>query len=351
MSRKDKNDQYSLQMYLNWLPILLSILFFYGSASTACVFDDALNFSDVKKTSGTLSSPQVEEKIKDFEKRVRIAQQAENEQAARQLGITLADLKDRTEKLRAIQSAYERLLTAVKKNSAQEEVLLREKSQGEEQRGIAQMPPYNLSFYDGIMDELAAAEQQKETLSLAAELSKRALEDVNLRLENARKEWRGLKDQLDSGSQKEDGQHLTWDLEKAQLETELLQALVLLEKANRDNLLMQIEVSELRAESSRRKISWVRDHLHFDEADLVLVREPLPLQDFPVDQLFSSGQLVSDLTARDLDAFSFPDTDAILAHLQNTLRPGDVVAILSNGGFDNIHVRLLDMLQGVKSEE
>jgi len=68
--------------------------------------------------------------------------------------------------------------------------LLRKKLLGGQEQGIAQTPPYNLSFYDGIMDELAEAQQQKETLNLALKLSKRTLEDYALRLEKARKEWR-----------------------------------------------------------------------------------------------------------------------------------------------------------------
>jgi UDP-N-acetylmuramate: L-alanyl-gamma-D-glutamyl-meso-diaminopimelate ligase len=84
--------------------------------------------------------------------------------------------------------------------------------------------------------------------------------------------------------------------------------------------------------------------LSFNAADKVIVREPLPLPDFPEDQLFSSKQLASDLKAQNIDALSFKNTDDILAHLQETLLPGDVVAILSNGGFDNIHTRLLNIL-------
>jgi UDP-N-acetylmuramate: L-alanyl-gamma-D-glutamyl-meso-diaminopimelate ligase len=79
------------------------------------------------------------------------------------------------------------------------------------------------------------------------------------------------------------------------------------------------------------------------------VREPVPLPDSPADQLFSSKQLASDLKGRNIDARSFAYTDEILVHLQSTLLPGDVVAILSNGGFDNIHMRLLEMLRS--SEE
>jgi UDP-N-acetylmuramate: L-alanyl-gamma-D-glutamyl-meso-diaminopimelate ligase len=105
-----------------------------------------------------------------------------------------------------------------------------------------------------------------------------------------------------------------------------------------------VSVFEPRTNSSRRKI-FQNDYVTaFDQADLVLVREPVPLPDFPEDQLFSSKQLASDLKKRGVDALSFANTDDILNHLQTTLLPGDVVAILSNGGFDNIHTRLLDIL-------
>ncbi|MGW8161233.1 MAG: UDP-N-acetylmuramate:L-alanyl-gamma-D-glutamyl-meso-diaminopimelate ligase [Desulfobulbales bacterium] len=106
-----------------------------------------------------------------------------------------------------------------------------------------------------------------------------------------------------------------------------------------------VAVFEPRTNSSRRRI-FQQDYVSaFDGADLVLVREPVPLSDFPSDQLFSSRQLAEDLTARNITSFAFSDTDAILTHLQSMLLPGDVVAILSNGGFDNIHVRLLEMLR------
>ena len=105
-----------------------------------------------------------------------------------------------------------------------------------------------------------------------------------------------------------------------------------------------VAVFEPRTNSSRRQI-FQQDYVSsFDEADLVLVREPMPLPDFPADQLFSSQQLASDLTTRNIAARSFAGTDQILEHLQDTLLPGDVVAILSNGGFDDIHTRLLDIL-------
>ena len=105
-----------------------------------------------------------------------------------------------------------------------------------------------------------------------------------------------------------------------------------------------VTVFEPRTNSSRRSI-FQQDYVSaFDASDLILIRKPLPLDNVPEAELFSSTQLASDLRARGLDARTFADTDTILDHLMTTLQEGDVVAILSNGGFDNIHCRLLEKL-------
>ena len=80
--------------------------------------------------------------------------------------------------------------------AGKEHRLLQEKLNGGQQLSIAQEPPYNLSFYDSLLDELAAAEQQKETIGLAVKLSKKGLEDATLSLEAALKEW--LRQEIES---------------------------------------------------------------------------------------------------------------------------------------------------------
>lgn len=106
-----------------------------------------------------------------------------------------------------------------------------------------------------------------------------------------------------------------------------------------------VTVFEPRTNSSRRSI-FQQDYVSaFDAADLTLIRKPLPLANIPEEEMFSSEQLTADLRTRGLNALTFADTDAILAHLMTTLQKGDVVAILSNGGFDNIHNRLLEGLR------
>ncbi len=105
-----------------------------------------------------------------------------------------------------------------------------------------------------------------------------------------------------------------------------------------------VTVFEPRTNSSRRAIFQQKYAEAFDAADLVIVREHIPLADVAADQQFSSRRLVEDLRRRNIDAHYFPDTEAILDFLVDKARPGDIIAILSNGGFDDIHERLLSSL-------
>jgi UDP-N-acetylmuramate: L-alanyl-gamma-D-glutamyl-meso-diaminopimelate ligase len=64
-----------------------------------------------------------------------------------------------------------------------------------------------------------------------------------------------------------------------------------------------------------------------------------------VTEFFSASQLADDLRGRGIDARSLEGVDAIVEHLVATCDPGDVVLIMSNGGFDDIWERLLAALR------
>jgi UDP-N-acetylmuramate: L-alanyl-gamma-D-glutamyl-meso-diaminopimelate ligase len=102
-----------------------------------------------------------------------------------------------------------------------------------------------------------------------------------------------------------------------------------------------IAVFEPRTNSSMRNIFQKDYPLSFDGADTVCIRKPPHLNKIPVDERFSSELLVSDLKNRKIDAHFFPDTDAIIDFLISAAQPDDLILIMSNGGFDRIHERLL----------
>lgn len=103
-----------------------------------------------------------------------------------------------------------------------------------------------------------------------------------------------------------------------------------------------IVVFEPRTNSSRRSVFQNQYAQSFDQSDMVVVREHIPLDTVPASEQFSSGKLVETLRAAGKSARYFADTDAIIDFLGDNCLAGDVVAVLSNGGFDNIHERLLE---------
>ncbi len=109
-----------------------------------------------------------------------------------------------------------------------------------------------------------------------------------------------------------------------------------------------IAVFEPRTNSSMRKIFQNIYPLSFDHADIICIRKPPLLSKIPENDRFSSKKLVDDLKKRGLNAFYFTDTTAIIDYIQKIAKSGDLVLIMSNGGFDNIHGRLLKKDKGTK---
>lgn len=109
-----------------------------------------------------------------------------------------------------------------------------------------------------------------------------------------------------------------------------------------------VVVFEPRTNSSRRAVFQEKYSNAFSSADEIIVREHVPLQDVPPDEQFSSKLLVENLRNQSKAAHYFADTSSILDYLERTSNTGDIIAILSNGGFDNIHDRLLARLKKEK---
>jgi len=105
-----------------------------------------------------------------------------------------------------------------------------------------------------------------------------------------------------------------------------------------------IAVFEPRSNSSRRNIFQERYASSFDKADLVMIPEPPLMQNIPPSERFSSQRLIKDLKEKGLEAFYFPHTTQLIEALVNKAQAGDVILIMSNGAFDNLPRRLLELL-------
>jgi len=99
---------------LAWVPILVE------SGTSVCFGEKNVTSTESKKANENLTREQITKRIEAIGRLIRISVQAENEDTARQMGLKLSDLNKRTN-LRAIEWAYERLLTAYKKKGLLDE--------------------------------------------------------------------------------------------------------------------------------------------------------------------------------------------------------------------------------------
>jgi len=105
-----------------------------------------------------------------------------------------------------------------------------------------------------------------------------------------------------------------------------------------------IAVFEPRTNTSMRNVFQKKYATVFDQADIICIRTPSMRHKVPADQRLSSENLVADLVRRKKAARHFDDTETIISYLTDIAAADDVILIMSNGGFDNIHARLLDQL-------
>ena len=83
----------------------------------------------------------------------------------------------------------------------------------------------------------------------------------------------------------------------------------------------------------------------FAPADAAVIARVYNASKLDPAQALSPDRVAEGIRARGGKASAFSSTEEIVAFLAAEVRPGDQVVIMSNGGFDNIHNRLLERLR------
>lgn len=103
-------------------------------------------------------------------------------------------------------------------------------------------------------------------------------------------------------------------------------------------------VFEPRSATSRRNVFQNEYAEALGVAHAVFLPQPFNQASIPEGQRFSSEKLLADLQGKGVDAHLCADVDAIVAELKRRAGPGDVILIMSNGGFGGIYDKLLKQL-------
>ncbi len=103
-------------------------------------------------------------------------------------------------------------------------------------------------------------------------------------------------------------------------------------------------VFEPRSATSRRSVFQEEYADALGRGYAVLMPPPYDQTAIAEDQRFSSDRLLSELKKRGVRASLCTSVDGIVAELKAQARPGDVILIMSNGGFGGIYAKLLSEL-------
>jgi UDP-N-acetylmuramate: L-alanyl-gamma-D-glutamyl-meso-diaminopimelate ligase len=103
-------------------------------------------------------------------------------------------------------------------------------------------------------------------------------------------------------------------------------------------------IFEPRSNTTRRAVFQHELPAALAEADGAILAQVARMDQLAADNRLDPAKVVADIAAAGRLAFYEPDVTAIIARLKPLVKEGDVIVILSNGGFGGIHERLLKEL-------
>jgi len=245
-----------------------------------CFFkENVANGTQIFATPNATTETPQEETIKSLQKKIddvipqiNLSARSEQTETAQKYGITIEELQIKTNKLRDLQITYQQHKTALEKNKTLllEIQKMKEKKIDDPSLEISQKPPFNLSIYDQYLDQINDIQQQIESVNFLKNIASSNLIQAKSRLEESQKVIRNLRDSAQtSGTSSTTPQpNLNWSLEIALINEQLSQATYNYQKAQLNNIELELELTQLKKASTESLITWIKSNLQFDQSDI-----------------------------------------------------------------------------------
>lgn len=104
-------------------------------------------------------------------------------------------------------------------------------------------------------------------------------------------------------------------------------------------------IFEPRSNTTRRNIFQAELAKALATADEAIVARIEDTSKVPEEEQLDEARLMADIASGGTSAFLGETVQSIVDHVADTAESGDVIAVLTNGGFENIHTRLLEALE------
>jgi UDP-N-acetylmuramate: L-alanyl-gamma-D-glutamyl-meso-diaminopimelate ligase len=105
-----------------------------------------------------------------------------------------------------------------------------------------------------------------------------------------------------------------------------------------------VAIFEPRSNTTRRNVFQRELVTAFQDADSVVIAQVARLELLKTEERLDPEKLLQDLESAGKPAAYLPDVEAIVRHVAQLVQGDEVVCVFSNGGFGNIHAKLLERL-------
>ncbi len=217
-----------------------------------------------------ITEAEINAEIEGLQARIKAFQEVENDKTAASLGLTLAQLKERTEKAQEALIYYNRQLLALKRAEvfASDKKALEEAVATGKALELPQLPPYSLKIYDEAIGQLDESLSGKETAQMSLALRDKMIKNARQRLKESEQQFREVK--AEGAAAKDAGALLVLQgkIAGSQIEVELGRAALRYEEMAHKNAETKLQIAEMKASVAQQRVSHIRANLHFDAEDL-----------------------------------------------------------------------------------
>ncbi|MCL7487238.1 MAG: mechanosensitive ion channel [Desulfobulbaceae bacterium] len=215
-----------------------------------------------------ISQEAVEAKIQELQDKIIVYSENGNEETAREFGITVDQLKERSDILQEEVIYLNRQLTALKKKESldKEKALLQEHIASGEALHLETAPPYPVKVYDTYFDRLEESIRKKEAADLALSIAVKAAGKSKEKVKSATRDIRQLREELSSRS---DGDQfpLNWNVTIQLLREKLATEVARFQELVAENSRLEQALAVMRLDIDRQIVDRVREHLIFTQEE------------------------------------------------------------------------------------
>ncbi len=202
--------------------------------------------------------------------KIEAAQTAATEETVQRLGVSMEQLTERTDRLRALDGIFQQQIGALQR--IDELVASRADLDLEietfEERGPEEAPPYELNYADQLHDDILTERRNLDSLTSQLESVEAELSASKERLDESQRARRASREAAETNADPAKTPRLTWEVNRAMLEEQYQEESIVARRLRQEAATAERAISELRLELAQRKFESVLELTEFGQEEL-----------------------------------------------------------------------------------